>query len=174
MKILSAGIDQAALYGTRTGGQPVGLTLAAGVGSFSGASLAIGGLTGAFVSLGNALGNKGRVAANRTTAGLLRQRPETAGSTKILWSGTLTAGTVIDYPARSSVALSSGNLIVGSWEISRHCGLGWWNQACCNHYSDSVTGTASFVKDLAGYRAMASIDVGTVWPAAFTVAASIT
>jgi HK97 family phage major capsid protein len=174
LSVLGRAIDKAALHGPGIAGQPLGLTNISGVGTFSGSSLAISGVTGAFVGLGDALGQRGGAAANRTTAGLLRQRPENTGSEKTLWSGQLTNGTVLDYPARSSTAINSGNLIIGSWEYLVIATWGGGVELMVNPFGDSVTGPQNFQKGIYGYRALCSMDVGCIFPTAFTVASAVT
>ena len=173
LRIIGTAIDKAALYGTGLNGQPIGLASLAGVGAFSGATASVSTFTTAFVGLGDALGNRGGVAANRSTAGLLRTRPESTYSSRTLWDGELTDGTVINYPARSSTAIPSGNAIVGSWE---YLVIAVWGgiELMVNPYGDRVTGTANFQKGVVGYRVMATVDTGVVYPSAFTVGTGVT
>ena len=114
------------------------------------------------------------VAANRTVAGLLRQRPETTGSTKTIWDGTLTNGRVVDYPARSTTAMPSGSAIIGNWKYLIIAVWGGGIELVVNPYGDMVTGTQNFMKGVVGYRAMLSMDAGAIYPGAFNYAASVT
>jgi HK97 family phage major capsid protein len=166
--------DLAALNGSGLSGTPLGLVNQAGIGSFSGSSASLTTFTNAFVSLGDGLGQRGGVGANRGTAGLLRSRAETTGSTKTLWSGQLTEGTVIDYPARSTTALPSGMAIVGSWEYLVIATWGGGIELSINPYGDGVTGPANFAKGIVGFRAMLTMDAGAIYPGAFTVATGVT
>ena len=172
LSIIGREIDRAAMHGTGIGGQPLGITNTPGVGSFSGTSLAGAGIVDAFVSLGDGLGVNGGVAANRTVAGTLRKRAEISGSTRTVWNGSLTDGEVIGYRARSSTAVASGTLIVGSWE---YLALAFWNgiELMVNPFGDANS-PQNFAKGIVGVRAMASFDCGVLFPSAFTVATSVT
>jgi HK97 family phage major capsid protein len=175
LRIIAAAADLAALYGSGTAGQPTGLTLDAGVGSFSGTGAVAATFIDAFVGLGDALDiDAGGVAANRTTAGLLRTRPETTGSTRTVWMGKLTNGAVVDYPARSSTAVASGNAIVGNWKYLVIATWGGGIELVVNPYGDQVTGVNNFRQGVVGFRAMLTMDAGAIYPAAFTVASSVT
>ena len=173
LTIVGRGIDKAALYGTGTGGQPVGIT-GQGIGTFSGTAATVGTFTTAFVGLGDGLGQQGGVAANRTVAGLLRQRPETSGSTRTLWDGQLTQGTVLDYPARSTTAIPSGGCIIGSWEYFVLAVWGGGLELTVNPYGDQVNGLGNFQKGVVGFRVMCSIDAGAIYPGAFAYSTGVT
>ena len=179
IRAIANAADIGALYGTGESGQPVGITVNAGgtggIGTFSGTSATVATFTSAFVALGDGLDDdSGGVAANRTVAGLLRQRPETTGSTRTLWDGKLTDGTVIDYPARSSTALSSGNAIVGNWKYLVIATWGGGIELVINPYGDQVTGVNNFRQGVVGYRALLTMDAGAVYPSAFAFAAAVT
>lgn len=170
LSVVGREIDRAALHGTGINGQPIGITKTAGVGSFSGTTLAGAGIVDAFVGLGDGLGTNGGVAANRTVAGTLRKRAEISGSGFTTWQGSLTDGTVVGYKARSSTAVASGALIVGSWEYLM---LPIWGgvEIEVNPYAADQT---QFQKGLVGIRCFVSTDVGIIYPGAFSVAATVT
>ena len=173
LAVIGRAIDLAALHGTGLNGQPTGITNTSGIGSFSGTSLALTGLVDAFVGLGDGLGTHGGVAASRTVAGTLRKRAENSGSTRTLWDGALTDGTVIGYPGRSSTAVAAGNLIIGSWEkllIPVWGGL----ELMVNPYGDPTSAPQNFQKGIVGMRCFATVDVGITYPSAFALAATVT
>jgi len=171
--VVGRAIDLAALHGTGLAGQPLGITNTPGIGSFSGTSLAIAGVVDAFTSLGDGLGEGGGVAANRTVAGTLRKRAETS-SVAMIWQGNVVNGIVAGFPARSSTAVSSGNLLVGSWDKLT---IATWNgglEIMVNPYGDPVTAPNNFAKGIVGIRCFCSLDVGISYPSAFTVATAVT
>jgi HK97 family phage major capsid protein len=173
LAVVGRAIDLAALHGTGMLGQPLGITNMPGIGSFSGTSLAIGGVVDAFTSLGDGLGEGGGVAANRTVAGTLRKRVETGG-TKTIWDGNVVNGTVAGFPARSSTAVASGNLIIGSWDKLT---VALWNggiEVMTNPFGDPLTAPNNFAKGIVGIRCFASLDVGISFPSAFTVSTAVT
>ena len=151
----------------------MGITNTAGIGSFSGTSLAIGGIVDAFTALGDGLDDGGGVAANRTVAGTLRKRVETSAAVMI-WQGNVVNGTVAGFPARSSTAVASGNLIIGSWDkltiATRNGGI----EIMVNPYGDPITAPNNFKMGIVGIRCFCSLDVGLSFPSAFTVATAVT
>jgi HK97 family phage major capsid protein len=171
--VVGRAIDLAALHGTGINGQPLGITGTPGIGSFSGTTLAIGGIVDAFVALGDGLSDSGGVAANRTIAGTLRKRVET-GAASMIWNGNVVEGTVAGFPARSSTAVASGNLILGSWEKLT---IATWNggvDIMVNPYGDPVTAPNNFAKGILGIRCFCSLDIGISYPSAFSVASAVT
>jgi HK97 family phage major capsid protein len=173
LAVVGRAIDLAALHGTGINGQPLGITGTPGIGSFSGTTLAIGGIVDAFTSLGDGLGEVGGVAANRTVAGTLRKRVET-GAANMIWQGNVVEGTVAGFPARSSTAVASGNLIIGDWS---RLTIATWNggiELMVNPFGDPVTAPNNFAKGIVGIRCFCSLDVGISYPSAFTVASAVT
>jgi HK97 family phage major capsid protein len=167
--------DLAAMFGTGASGQPTGLVNDANVLTFSGTSATIATFANAFVALGDGLDDdSGGCAANRSVAGLLRQRAETTGSSRTLWDGTLTNGTIINYPARSTTAMPSGSCIIGNWKFLIIATWGGGIELITSPYGDGVTGTTNFMKGIVGYRAMLTMDSGAIYPSAFSFASSVT
>jgi len=175
VRAIANAADLAALFGTGLSGQPAGLIYDQSINSFSGTTATVGTFTSAFVALGDGLDDdSGGVAANRTVAGLLRQRPETTGSTKTIWDGKLTDGTVIDYPARSTTAMPSGACIVGNWKYLVIATWAGGIELVVNRYGDSVTGVNNFKQGIVGVRALLTMDAGAIYPAAFNYASAVT
>jgi HK97 family phage major capsid protein len=173
LAVVGRAIDLACLHGTGFNGQPLGITNTPGIGSFSGTTLAIGGIVDAFTALGDGLGDGGGVAANRIVAGTLRKRVET-GAASMIWQGNVVTGTVAGFPARSSTAVAAGNLILGSWE---RLTIALWNggiELAVNPFGDPVTAPNNFAKGIIGIRCFCSLDVGVSYPSAFTVATAVT
>ena len=172
--VVARALDLAALFGTGTTGQPHGLAGATGVSTFSGTTLALTGIVNAAVALGDALDDSAGVAANRTTAGLLKTRPESAGSTRLLWEGSLVAGECVGMPARSSSALSSGAMFIGSWRYLNLVVWGGGVEVSANPYGDQASGVGNFQKGIVGVRAFLTADSNPTFPSAFNYASTVT
>ncbi len=173
LRKIGVAISLAAGFGTGTGGQPVGIANTKGIETFTGTAATAATFLNAFSALNDALGNAGGVAANRATAATLRARPENTNSSKTVWEGQIKDGTCVDYPARSSTQIPSGNAIVGSFE---YLVLVVWQgiQFDVNPYGDSVTATTNFQKGICGYRSIVTFDVGALWPSAFNLSTGVT
>ncbi len=172
--VVSRAFDLAALFGTGINGQPRGLAGMAGVSTFSGTTLALTGIVNAAVALGDALDDSAGVAANRTTAGLLKTRAETAGSTRLLWEGSLVAGSCVGFPARSSSALASGAMFIGAW---RNLNLVVWGggvEVSANPYGDQASGAGNFQKGIVGVRAFLTCASAPTFASAFNYASAVT
>jgi HK97 family phage major capsid protein len=167
--ILGRALDYTSLFGSGAAGQPHGLAGLAGVGTFSGTTLALSGLVDAAVSLGDGLNDSAGVAANRTVAGALKKRQESAGSTRLLWEGSLVNGSCIGFPARSSTALTAGSLFLGSWQYLNIVVWGEGIEVAVNPFDPG-----NFTKGIVGVRAMLTCDVAPSYPSAFTYAAAVT
>jgi hypothetical protein len=135
--------------------------------------ITVAGVVDAFTSLGDGLGEGGGCAAARTVAGTLRKRVETGAATMI-WNGNVVNGTVAGFPARSSTAVNSGNLIIGDWS---RLTIATWNggiELTINPFGDPVTAPNNFAKGIIGIRCFCSLDIGLSFPSAFTVATAVT
>jgi HK97 family phage major capsid protein len=170
--VVARAFDKAALFGTGVNGQPLGLANNASITTFSGTSMSLTSIANAAVALGDGLDDSAGVAANRTTAGLLKTRQEASGSTRLLWEGSLIAGTSVGFPARSSTALASGAYILGSWRYLNLIVWGGGIEVMTNPYGDSTN--SNFKKGLIGVRAFLTCDAAPTFPSAFNYAASVT
>jgi HK97 family phage major capsid protein len=165
LRTIGNAIDLAALYGPGTGGAPTGIASTSSIGTFSAASCTLSTLVNAQTSLGNGLTASAGVAMTLAAAGSLRQRQEFSGVATTLWQGPLTAGTAAGIPARSSTALTSGDVIVGSWEFLVIPVWGGGVEVALDPYS-------SFQNGVVGFRSLLTIDVGLVHLGAFTLGSS--
>jgi HK97 family phage major capsid protein len=165
--VLGRALDYAALHGSGINGQPLGLA-GMGVATFSGTSLALSGVVDAAVALSDALNDSAGIAANRTVAGLLKKRQEASGSTRLMWEGSLVAGTCIGFPARSSTALSAGALFLGSWNYLNVVVWGDGIEVLTNPFDQT-----NFRKGIVGVRAMLTCDVAPTWAQAFNFSAAV-
>jgi HK97 family phage major capsid protein len=167
--IIARALDLAALQGPGSGGAPQGLTGMGGVGSFSGTAASLASIVAATVSLSNALNESTGVAASLSAASVLKQRSETAVSTRLLWEGSLINGTCTGLPARSTTALSGAAMYIGSWNYLNIVTWGEGIEVLVNPYA-----TGNFQAGIVGMRAMLTADVSPTWPGAFTTATTVT
>lgn len=168
--VVARAIDLAALFGTGAAGQPLGIAGTAGIGTFSAAACSLGSLVNATSALGNALDESAGVATTLAVAGSLRQRVEVAGGTRMLWEGSLLNGLVTGLPARSSTALTAGDIIIGSWA--------YLNVVTYGALEISVNPFAmagqQFQKGIVGVRCFATVDTAPTYAAAFTLGTAFT
>jgi HK97 family phage major capsid protein len=159
---INAAIDQAAISGSGASGQPLGLANTVGVNAVSGTSLAYGGVLDFIVNAGTANGECTGFAATPAIYKLLANRERFSGGGR----GIIDDGTIDGRPVRHSTAVPSASLIGGDWS---EVVVGEWGDLEIQY--DKFT---KFQQALVGLRVISSIDVGVRYPAAFSVASSIT
>ena len=168
--VVAIAVDLAALAGTGTE-QPTGIINTAGIGGFTGTSLAAAGLLDAQtdVAAANALSGALGYVTTPTVAGLLMARPElpTTGTTRI-WQGNLQQGTVFGFPAMASAQMPTGTMIFGDWS---QLVIGEWG--VLELATSESANTADFHKGITTIRAIFSVDVGVRNNAAFSLATGI-
>lgn len=153
--IIGRAMDKAALQGSGLN-QPKGLNSYTGVNAFSGTTLNIAGITNAAVALGDGLDESAGIACDRTTAGTLAQRQVLNGSDRV-WQGSLIAGSCVGYPARSSSALASGTLYLGSWKYLNVVTWGEGIEVTVHPFGDTTN--SNFQKGIVGVRAFLTCDI---------------
>lgn len=160
-------VEAGAFAGSGVAGQPRGLIGRSGVNTESGASFTIATAITAATATADAYAadTASGWAANRTVAGLLRQRYENSGSIP-LWRGGLPWGTLADEPAGSTTAIPSGTAIFGNWAY--YVLVTWGGLEL------SINPYAAFPQGIIGMRAMLTLDVAPIWASAFTVVSSVT
>lgn len=162
-------IDVGILRGSGAAGQPTGIVNTAGIGSFTGTSLASAGVLNAQgdVAAANALFPGCGYVTTPAVAELLMARPElpSTGTTR-LWKGNMLEGSIFDFPAMSSAQMSAATMLFGYWPSVV---LAEWGvlELMTNPYSD-------FTRGLTAVRGWYTVDVGMRYPAAFSYASSIT
>ena len=167
---LATTLDSVALAGTGSGGQPMGLTGTAGIGAFTGASIAYAGLLEAQTDIlnANALGSTGEVGflCRPAVASLLANRQ--GFSTLVpMWTGPLAAGQLIGCPSFSSMNAPASTLIAGDWSQLL---LAEWGAGL----EIRVNPIAGFQSGITGFSATLSVDVAVLQPLSFSVASSVT
>lgn len=118
IRAAGAAIDAAALAGTGTAGQPLGIVNTPNVGTFTGGTLNRSALTNAQLDVGDAnavvSGSVGYV-TTPTVANTLANRADTIESTRALWQGPLHEGTLIGTRALSTKNCPSATGIYADW-----------------------------------------------------------
>ncbi len=168
-RVMALGIDLAVLEGSGSSGQPTGISLTAGIGSVSGSSLALAGVTEFQTDLatGNALTPGCGFVTTPAVAGLLAQRARISSTDSVtLWRGNVLEGTVEGFRARTTTQITAATMTFGDFAQAV---LAEWGmlEIALNPY-------ANFGAAISGIRAIQSVDVGIRQAAAFSRATSIT
>lgn len=166
-------VDQAALNGSGTAGQPTGLLNTAGLGSVTGASLGWAGIVEfeTDVSTNNAdmLGNFAYL-TTPAVRGLLKTREKATNTGQFCWENGATPGEgrMNGYRAEVSTGVPSATMIYGAWNQIL---IGNWNllEILINPYDST-----GFTKGNVLLRAMTDVDIAVRHVKAFSVSSSIT
>jgi len=162
-------VDVGILRGSGAAGQPTGIATTAGIGTFSGTSLAAPGVLNAQgdVAAANALYPGCGFATTPAVAELLMARPElpTTG-TERLWKGNMLEGTIFNWPAMSSAQMSAATMLFGWWPSVI---LAEWGvlELMLNPFSD-------FTRGLSAIRGWYTCDVGVRYAGAWSLGSTIT
>lgn len=160
-------IDSALINGSGASGQPTGLLLAVGIGSFSGTTLGIAGLLEAQSDCTNSLeSTKCAYLTTPAVAALLKQRQEFAGTNSPLWQGGIFEGKVAGFSAYSSSKMPASTCIFGAWD---DIVIGEWGML-----EIATNPFANFQAGIIGCRAIHTVDVGVRRAGSFSVATSVT
>ncbi len=168
--IVALGVDSAALNGTGSSGQPLGILNTGGIGSVTGTSLAYAGILEfqSDVAAANALVNPGAAgyATTPAVAALLMARARFSNTDTPLWEGNIMDGRVAGFRAMSSTQVPTATAIFGDWS---QLVIGEWGTL-----EVDVNPYANFAAGIVGVRAFYTVDVGVRYAASFSAAASIT
>jgi len=163
---VAVGIDTAALAGTGASGQPTGIVNTAGIGSVTGATLGWDGILEfeSDVSASNALLDEAAFGYLTTPAvrKVLKAREKIVNGGMPIWDGQIVNG----YLALATTGCPSATMIAGDWS---QLVIATWGIL-----EISVNPFAAFQQGIVGMRAIYSVDVGLRYPAAFSVASTIT
>ncbi len=168
-KVMALAIDLAVLEGSGSSGQPTGISLTAGIGSVSGSSLGLAGITEFQTDLatGNALTPSCGLVTTPSVAGLLLQRPRISSTDSVtLWRGSVVEGTVEGYRGRTTTQITAATATFGDFAQAV---LAEWGML-----EIALNPFASFTAAISGIRAIQSVDVGIRQAAAFSRSTSIT
>jgi HK97 family phage major capsid protein/HK97 family phage prohead protease len=162
------GIDSAVLAGTGSSGQPTGITNTAGIGSVTGGSLDFADILEfqTDIASANVMPERGGYATTPSVASLMMQRVKFSGTASPLWEGNMWDGSMCGFPAMSSNQMAAATMLFGDWSsvVVAEWGV----------LEISVNPFANFQAGIIGVRAMVSMDCGLRYPAAFSLASSIT
>lgn len=166
---IALAVDVGVLRGAGSSGQPQGIVTTAGIGSFTGTSLATTGILNAQadVAAANALNMGCGYVTTPAVAALLMDRPElTSTGTTPLWTGNMMTGQLKGFRAMSSNQMAAATMLFGWWDSVI---LAEWGvlELMTNPFSD-------FTRGLTAVRGWYTCDVGMRYPAAFSYASSIT
>jgi HK97 family phage major capsid protein len=168
-RVLALAIDLAVFEGSGSSGQPTGISLTAGIGSVTGASLDLADCIEFQTDLaaGNALADGCAYITTPAVAGLLKGRVRVSSTDSVmLWSGSVLDGQIEGFPATTSTQLTAASMIFGDFS---QVVLAEWGmlEIALNPY-------AAFATAITGIRAIQTVDVGIRQAAAFSRATSIT
>lgn len=168
-RVMALAIDLAVLEGSGSSGQPTGISLTAGIGSVSGSSLALAGVTEFQTDLatGNALTPNCGFVTTPAVAGLLAQRARISSTDSVtLWRGNVLEGTVEGFRARTTTQITAATMTFGDFA---QVVMAEWGML-----EIALNPFANFGAAISGIRAIQSVDVGIRQAAAFSRATSIT
>ena len=163
-KVIALEIDRAALYGTGSSNEPLGLHNTSGIGS---ESITANNPTFAQVvnmesdvAAANALMGNLSYVTNATIRGAMKVRAKDSGSGLFLWDGN---NTVNGYNAYMSNQVEAGDIFFGNWS---DCIIGYWSSLdlLVDPYTHSSSGTIRIT-------ALQDVDVAFRHAASFSLGA---
>lgn len=168
-KSIAVATDRAALRGPGSGGEPLGITGTAGVGSFPGTTL---GWTGLVNAQEDVIGGReldvtkcGWVFPSAVST-LLMTREIISGSGRLCWEGTHGNGVVAGCQALATNSLATATGIFGAWDQLL---IGEWGEL-----QITVNPFANFQAGILGIRGIYAVDVAVRDASAFSITSSIT
>lgn len=169
-RVLSLAVDKAALNGAGSGGEPTGVLNTAGIGAFTGTSLAWAAILNAEADVANANADVETMAYLTTPSvrELLKARgKQTSGvEGNFIWGGVTGDNMVNGYRAEVSTQVPSATMIFGDFA---QIVIAEWGELeiALNPY-------ANFTAGITGVRGWATIDIGVRQAGAYSAASSIT
>jgi HK97 family phage major capsid protein len=162
----AAWLELLLLQGSGTSGQPTEL-IAAATGGVSGGSIALAGILSLQTALGDRLDGTGAYhLTTQAVAAVLAARQKASNTSSFLWEGSIYGGILGGCPAFTTSNIPTGKLIFGAWDFALMVSWG--------DLKIEVNPYANFQAGIVGMRILHDIDVATLDPAAFAVAASVT
>lgn len=163
-QVVAQAIDTAVLNGTNADGQPAGLGLVGGLGSFSVASCDHAKLQDGIVDVAasNALGPNCAFVTTPTISAALKQRHKVSGTFSPLWEGNVMEGKIDGFNAYASPKVAANTVWFGAWD---QLILAEWGtlEIAINPYQNFNAGVMAV-------RAMQSIDIAFRSGGAFSYA----
>jgi HK97 family phage major capsid protein/HK97 family phage prohead protease len=166
--VVSLAVDLAGLNGSGAAGQPTGIISTAGIGGVTGTSIAYAGIIEfqTDTATGNALFDASGYVTTPAVAGLLKQRVKFTSTASPIWDGKLMDANVDGYRGMASNQVPTANILFG--DFSQVIIAEWGTLEI------EVNPFANFQSGIVGVRAIYSIDIGVRYPAAFSLATSVT
>lgn len=160
--------DAGVLSGSGASGQPTGIVNTAGIGSVTGTSIAFAGILEfqTDVAAANVMPAAGGYVTTHPVASLLIQRVKYTSTASPLWEGNVWDGTMQGFPAMGSNQMAAASMLFGDWA---QVVVAEWGVL-----EVEVNPYANFQAGIIGVRAIVSMDCGLRYPAAFSLATSIT
>ena len=167
-QVAALAIDVGVLRGSGASGEPTGIINTAGIGSVTGTSLAYAGILEfqSDVATANVMPAMGGYATTPAVAALMMARQRFSSTDTPLWIGNLWDGQMSGFAAMSTNQMTAASMLFGDWS---QVIVGEWGVL-----EVEVNPYANFQAGIIGIRAMVTIDVGLRYPAAFSLATSIT
>lgn len=163
-RLVGSAIDAAALNGSGASGQPSGLLTVSGTQTQSGTTLGQAGVTNMLEqATTNGADDRNTVFVAVPTVREVLQNRERATGSGFVWN----AGTVADKPAYATTSMPSGAMICGDFSNVVIGFFGPGLELMVDPYTAFKTGVITV-------RAIVSVDVGILFPAAFCKSTSIT
>jgi HK97 family phage major capsid protein len=168
--VVALAVDSAAINGSGSGGQPLGIVGTAGIGSVTGTTLAYSGVLEfqTDVLAANALVNPASAGYVSTpaVAALLAARSRFTNTDTPLWQGNLLDGNVAGFRAMTSTQIAAGRMLFGDFS---QLVIGEWGALELD-----VNPYANFPAGITGVRAFYTVDIGVRYAAAFSYSTAIT
>lgn len=168
--VVAVALDAEVISGSGASGKPLGILNTAGVGVFSGTTLALSALTEAQQDVldANALLNPQTLgyATTPAVAKLLKNRQRFTSTDTPLWQGALHDGEIEGVRATSTLQIPAATMVYGDWSqvLIPEWGL----------LAIDMNPFANFPAGIIGVRALWSVDVLIRHAASFTFATAIT
>jgi HK97 family phage major capsid protein/HK97 family phage prohead protease len=166
---VSLAMDVGALSGDGTGGAPTGITNTGSIGAFTGTSLDYAAVLNAQedVIAANADRLSGMAyVADPATVTKLKTRVKFTSTASPIWEGPYRRGTCADEVGMASNQMAADSMLFGAWSSLV---IGEWGTL-----ELAVDDKFNFATGSIGLRAWYTVDVGVRYPAAFSLATSIT
>jgi HK97 family phage major capsid protein len=167
-RVTALAVDLAVLSGSGASGQPTGIINTAGIGAVTGTTLGYAGILEfqTDVAAANVMPTRGGYVTTPSVAALLMQRARFSNTDTPLWTGNIWNGQVSGFPAMSSLQMAAASMLFGDWSsvIVAEWGV----------LELEVNPYANFQAGIIGVRAIYTVDVGIRYPAAFSLATTIT
>ncbi len=166
-RVVAIAADLAVLNGSGSAGQPQGIIGTGGIGGVTGGSLAYAGVLEfqADVAASNVVPLRGGYVGTPAVAAVLMAEMKVANDYSPCWEGNIWDGSMVGFPAMSSMQLPTANLIFGDWS---QIVVGEWGVL-----EVEVNPYANFQAGIIGIRAIYSMDVGVRYAAAFSLATGV-